>query len=41
MCNKQTNIMEQDFKTTEEYLEYLNFMSTFNGMLEQVINIEA
>jgi hypothetical protein len=33
--------MEQDFKTTEEYLEYLNFMSSFNETLEQTVNIEA
>ena len=32
--------MEQDFKTTEEYLEYLNFMSTFNEMIEQACIIE-
>ncbi len=27
--------MEQEFKTTEEYIDYLNFIDTFNGMIEQ------
>jgi hypothetical protein len=27
--------MEHNFKTTEEYIEYLNFMDTFNEMIEQ------
>jgi hypothetical protein len=26
--------MEHNFKTTEEYIEYLNFVDTFNEMLE-------
>jgi hypothetical protein len=27
--------MEQTFKTTEEYINYLNFIDTFNEMIEQ------
>jgi hypothetical protein len=26
--------MEHNFKTTEEYIEYLNFIDAFNEMLE-------
>ena len=32
--------MEQEFKTTEEYIEYLNFINTFNEMIEQPYIIE-
>jgi hypothetical protein len=32
--------MRQDFKSTEEYINYLNFMETFNEMIENKYFVE-